>query len=305
MESELNEILERVPAWRGRQDVRVMFMSGGITNRNYRVDVGNGVGSESFVLRVGGARTELLGIDRVNEYAASVRAAEVGIAPEIVDFIEPEGYLVARFIRGRQVPPEEMHTPKTLREVAGVLKRVHALAPIKAMFSPFRVVRDYDALARAYGVTTFPAKYGWLRERMEEIEGALAKRSSVLVLCHNDLLNGNFLRDEVGNLRILDWEYAGMGDLFFDLGNFAAHHELTDEEVEMFLEDYFGTRSPEHFAHLKLMQVMSDFREAMWGVLQQGISELEFDFRGYANQFFGRLDARLADARYPNWLRSV
>lgn len=297
MSADLSFLLQRVPKFRGRADVQTTFLSGGITNQNYRVDVGG----EAFVLRIGGAKTELLGIDRANEYAATKAAAEIGIAPEVVDFVLPEGYLVARFIRGREIPPDEMRQDNTLYEIARALKKIHALAPIHATFSPFQVVRDYDKLARENGVTTFPEDYAWLRERMNEIESRFTLDASHPVLCHNDLLNGNFLRDEYNNIRILDWEYAGMGDLFFDLANFSAHHELSDEQILELLTAYFDHPLPEHFARLKLMQCMSDFREAMWGVLQQGISELDFDFRGYANQFFEKLSARWNDARFAEW----
>lgn len=321
MTSELEHALARIPAWRERRDLQITFLSGGITNQNYRIDADG----ETFVLRLGGAKTELLGIDRANEHAATRAAADIGIAPQVVAFLEPEGYLVTRFIRGREIPLDEMRQPETIRQVAHALRQIHALPAVRATFSPFRVVRAYDALARAHGVIAFPDNYTWLRERMAEIESRLSTHSiqgkqldasaltrsgtgsfplhaSPHVLCHNDLLNGNFLRDELNNIRILDWEYAGMGDPFFDLANFAAHHDLDDEQIHALLAAYFGAVTPRDFAHLKLMQAMSDFREAMWGVLQQGISELDFDFRGYAEQFFEKLAARLKDARYAEWI---
>lgn len=298
MDTDLTPFLNRVPAWKNRTDIRTTFLSGGITNQNYRVDVGG----EAFVMRLGGAKTALLGIDRQNEYAATRAAAEIGIAPEVIDYIQPEGYLIARFIRGREVPPAELREPQTLGEVADALKKIHALAPVRATFSPFQVVRDYDALARAHGVTTFPENYAWLRERMADIELRFAAFPMTPVLCHNDLLNGNFLRDEQSNLRILDWEYAGMGDPYFDLANFSAHHELDDEQINVLLGSYFSRPDPRHFARLKLMQAMSDFREAMWGVLQQGISELDFDFQSYANRFSHQATKRLTDPNYQNWL---
>lgn len=301
MTTNLFPILERMPAWRGRTDIQTKFLSGGITNQNYRIDTGG----ESFVLRLGGAKTELLGIDRANEYAATKAAAAIGISPEVVGFIQPEGYLICKFIRGREIPPDEMRQPETIREIARALQKIHALPAVHATFSPFQVVRAYDQLAREHGGTVFPENYAWLRERMDEIENAFAPQNDAPVLCHDDLLNGNFLRDEQGNIRVLDWEYAGMGDKFFDLANFAAHHEFNDAQIETLLDAYFENPLPEHFARLKLMQCMSDFREAMWGVLQQGISELDFDFRGYANQFFDKLTARVNDARYAEWLAIV
>ena len=121
--------------------------------------------------------------------------------------------------------------------------------------------------------------------------------------CHNDLLNANFIRSPAG-IRIVDWEYAGMGDRFFDLANFSVNHELTEEEERLMLEAYFGELRDTDAAHLRVMRFMSDFREAMWGVVQQGISELDFDFVGYARQHFERLAQTAASDTFRRALGS-
>ena len=107
--------------------------------------------------------------------------------------------------------------------------------------------------------------------------------------CHNDLLNANFLDD--GEIKIVDWEYAGMGDRFFDLANLSVNQEFGAAEDEILLTSYFGETTAASMASLGMMKFMSDFREAMWGVLQSGISELDFDFNGYAVRHFDRLAA--------------
>ena len=94
----------------------------------------------------------------------------------------------------------------------------------------------------------------------------------------------------------MDWEYAGMGDVFFDLANFAVNNGLSKDETAALLRAYFGDVRPEHERALALMRFMSDFREAMWGVVQQGLSDLDFDYRGYADEHFDRL-ARTASER--------
>ena len=111
-------------------------------------------------------------------------------------------------------------------------------------------------------------------------------------------------------MRIVDWEYAGMGDPFFDLGNFSINNDLTEDEDAAFLAAYDGvggggTPAPERLARLTLFRVVSDFREAMWGVLQQGISTLDFDFRGYASEHFDRLLANAATPRFEHALGVV
>lgn len=291
----LEDALARVPQWSGKE-LQTSFLAGGITNKNYRVDVEG----ESYVLRLAGTKTELLGINRRDEYAAHRAAASIGVAPEILRFIEPEGCLVARFLQGRPIPPEEMRQPHNLERVAGVLRRIHTLPPVEATFSPFRIVEAYDRVAREHGVQTFPASYAWLRERMADVEAAFLKAPFTPSLCHNDLINENFLDD--GAVRLLDWEYAGMGDLSFDLANFSVNHGLSDHEDRVFLEAYFGEVAPRRFARQKLMKIMSDFREAMWGVVQQGLSALDFDFRAYADKHFKRMTQNFNDLRYAQWL---
>ena len=101
--------------------------------------------------------------------------------------------------------------------------------------------------------------------------------------CHNDLLNANFI-DDGERIRIVDWEYAGMGDPFFDLGNFSVNHDLTPDEDAILLAAYEGEVRKPRAARLLLMRIVSDFREAMWGVLQQGISTLDVDFVAYAGR---------------------
>ena len=276
-------IVERI--WPGRP-AQVEVLGGGITNHNFKVTVGQ----DAYALRIGGRDTDLLGIDRRAEHEASLAAAAVGVGPEVIDFIEPEGYLVTRFIEGEIVPVETIRTPGCIARVANSLRAVHAGPPIPSRFDSYRVVETYRATAATHGVAT-PAAYGEAKEladRIERARGAVPERP-----CHNDLLNANFI-DDGRLIRIVDWEYAGMGDVFFDLANFSINHELSEDEGQLLLEAYFGHVRPEHERALLLMRFMSDFREAMWGVVQQAVSELDFDFTGYSEKHFERL-ARTAE----------
>lgn len=252
---------------------------------------------------ISGANTELLGIDRENEHAANAAAAELGVAPEVVAFLRPEGYLVTRLLAdARPVPPEEIRRPETIRRVAETLKRIRGMRPVPGTFSPFRVVEAYAVTARRYGVA-FPADFDWLLERKQQIETAFETHPLAPRPCHNDLLNGNFLDD--GNIRILDREYAGMGDITFDLANFAINREFGGEHDRLLLESYFGQVTPARLARLKLMKLMSDFREALWELLQIGISQLDFDFGEYAEKHFTRMTEGMKDPSWHSWLTEV
>jgi thiamine kinase-like enzyme len=292
--------LQKVPEIAGR-DLTLSALSGGITNRNFRVDAAGT--DDRWVIRLAGNDTHLLGISREVEHAATVAAAGVGVGPEVTAFIRPEGYLVTRFIVGAPVSDEAVHRTETLRRVADSLRRIHDGPAIPGLFVPLRIAEAYRALAMARGVP-IPPEYELAAAIGRRIEGALLAAPIELRPCHNDLLNANFI-DDGTRIRIIDWEYAGMGDPFFDLGNFSINHELTPDEDETLLAAYDGAVRRDRLARLTLMRIVSDFREAMWGVLQQGVSTLDVDFVAYAASSFDRLLGNASAQRFEDALREV
>jgi thiamine kinase-like enzyme len=297
LRDELVGVMQRVPELAGA-DLSLTPLSGGITNRNFLVTAAGRM--DRYVIRLAGNDTHLLGISREVEHAATVAAAGVGVGPEVTAFIRPEGYLVTRFIEGSPVPDAAVHQAETLRRVGDSLRRIHDGPAIPGLFVPFRIVEAYRALAAARGVP-IPAEYELAQSIARRIELAFLSNPVDLRPCHNDLLNANFI-DDGTRIRIVDWEYAGMGDPFFDLGNFSINHELTPDEDADVLEAYEREVRPERLARLTLMRTVSDFREAMWGVLQQGISTLDVDFVEYAGEHFERL---LAGATTPAFERAL
>ncbi len=270
-------ILHHVPALKGKSLV-ISPLGGGMTNKIYKVDDVN----ESYVLRVFGQGTELLGINREREVACSKAVAAVDLGAEVVAFL-PElspppfegfcGALLVRFLPGKLLETNQVQNPDILRRIAETLKQCHA-APVDetiATFSVFHTIRDYLDKARERDVA-LPAELGDALVYLHRIEKALDSNEP-LCLCHNDLLAGNFV-DDGQTLRIIDWEYGGRGNRFFDLGNFAASLQLTDEQEKAFLQAYFGEIRPEQLQRLKLMRLVSDLREASWGYLQAALSKL-------------------------------
>src|SRR3954447_4053317 len=141
LRDDLTRVLRRLPEL-ATGDLTFTPLCGGITNRNFLVS-GAADGSK-LVLRLAGNDTHLLGISREVEHAATVAAAGVGVGPEVVAFLRPEGYLVTRFIEGRPVPEDEMRaSPDRLAEVADALRRVHNGPAIPGLFVPFRIVEAY------------------------------------------------------------------------------------------------------------------------------------------------------------------
>jgi thiamine kinase-like enzyme len=273
-------------------------LEGGITNRNYRMRWAG----RDCVLRIPGKDTALLGIDRDAEYAAARAAAAAGIGPEVIAYEPRLGCLVTGFIDGRPVTPEELRS--RVGELAGTLRTIHAGPPLPSTFDSFEVVEEYRRVVEARG-GAIPPVVAELAAAVRPIREALGGPEHAPVPCHNDLLTANVI-DDGERLRIIDWEYAGMGDRYFDLANLALNVGFAEADEVALLGAYWQEPATEaRFAALRLMRVMSELRDAMWAVVQAAVSELEFDFAGYAIEHLGLVRVALDDPRVDGWLEAA
>lgn len=264
-------------------------LEGGITNRNFRVRFGG----RDHVVRLCGRETDLLGIDREAEREAGEAAYAAGVGPEVVAWIEDEGgCLVTAFVAARVLEPADVRAD--IPRVAQALRSVHHAHRVHATFSPFRIGERYRALTLERG-GALPALADDAQAVARRIEAALPAYKPVL--CHNDLLPANLL-DDGDRLWIVDWEYAGMGDEFFDLANLAVNNGLDEHEDAELIEAYLGHCEEPDLARLRLLRAASDYREGMWGCVQTVLSDLDFDFAGYAEEHLGRM----LSSDWEDWL---
>ncbi|MFL5899529.1 MAG: phosphotransferase [Solirubrobacterales bacterium] len=297
----LTDTLGQIAARLGDPEGQPVPLEGGITNRNYLVRFAG----EDMVVRLPGKDTELLGIDRSAERAAGELAARAGVGPEVVAMLDDPPCLVTRFLVGEPMAAEELRERGTRAEVAAALRALHGCEErLPASFSGFRAVEAYAARMADRGATV-PSSYEWATAAAMRIEAVLVGPEHDPVPCHNDLLAANFIRTRRG-IRIVDWEYAGMGDRYFDLGNFAVNNELDQAGEAALLAAYFEAEaSDRRLASLQLMRFMSDFREAMWGAVQSTISDLDFDFVAYCEEHFARMRDSVGAGRLERLLEEA
>jgi thiamine kinase-like enzyme len=290
---ELDIIIARLEPELGPFEGDPRPLDGGITNRNYRVRFGG----EELVLRLCDNGAEVLGIDRTTEEIASRRAAAEHIAPPVMAFLSDVPALVTRWLPGGGLTPEEVRSPAVLGQIAELLRRLHNSSALPTSFAVYRLVEGQRELAAAV-----PSSYDDVLALARRIEGALVGPEHEPVSCHNDLLTANFVRDG-HRVCIVDWEYAGMNDRYFDLGNLSVNNGFEAGDDRALLELYFEEPVTERrFAALQLMRLISDFREAMWGAVQDRRSSLDFDYVGYATEHFERLERAAADPRVDEWI---
>ncbi len=285
-------VLPRLESELGSLTGEPVALGGGITNHNLRVCLGG----EDLVVRLCAEGVDILGIDRSVEDVATRRAAALGIGPDVVAYFPELHVLVTRWVEGGEVPRDQLHEPGTLARIAQALRSFHAGDDLGKSFDVVALARRQVAAARDPDPRLARAI-----ELGARIVAGLAGDEHAAVPCHNDLLGANFVGagDE---LRIVDWEYAGMNDRYFDLANFSVNNELAEADDRVLLEAYFGAADDVRFASLRLMRVVSDLREAAWGAVQDGRSQLDFDYAAYSREHADRLERSAADPRLQDWL---
>ncbi|MDG3005027.1 choline/ethanolamine kinase family protein [Paludisphaera mucosa] len=291
----IDQVIDRIPAWSGRSPA-VTPLVGGLTNRAYRVAVGD----EAFVVRIPGVGTEWLAIDRGNELHNSRAAAEAGVGPRVVHHFRDVDVLVLEFIPAETMTLASMRRPGMPVRLAHVLKRLHAGPRFLHDFDMFALTRRYLRIAQELEIP-IPDDYVRYMPEVERIEAAFARRPVATVPCHNDLLAGNIL-DDGRRLRLIDFEYSGNNDPAFELGNACQELEYDEPRVEETCAAYFGEAYPDKLARMKLNILMSNVGWTLWAAIQWKVSTIDFDFWSWVDQRWGRARAALESPEYRQWL---
>lgn len=272
----LDEVIARVPRFDTVGAMSATKLSDGLTNESYLLDADG----DRFVVRIAGDHTDVLGIDRQREAAALQRASDAGIAPETVAFLLPEGHSVTRFVDGaRPVTIDEARSESFIIRMARRLREIHALDPIDGEFHPYTDISRWLELADERGIPRSP-RLAPVLERVERVRLDRQLALDTLVLCHNDSYHLNVLDD--GELWIIDWEYAGMGDPFFDLA--ANAFELGPAQRELLLETYFGRVTDDLAKTLEDMIAVFLVWNVTWSMVQLHDAGADHDYVTFADR---------------------
>ncbi|WP_164545216.1 phosphotransferase [Antribacter gilvus] len=273
-------------------------LNGGYSNETYRVTGG----PVDAVLRLNGHQNDVLGLSRTAEAAAIQAAAVRGVAPEVL--AAADDYLLTALVPGELLTPEQTHEPRYIREMARVLKEVHAIEGVARRSDPFWLVRTYLDGARSLGFPMPDGLDGVLRE-VDAIEARAAARGDGEAYCHNDFYRFNVIADD-GRLTVLDWELSGVGNVYFDLATPAFHEGYTPDEDRLLIEAYFGEYDDQHAAALHDFKYMNMVREVGWALAHAALDAARpeavhvnhsLDYVKEAMWFLGRILAGHVTAR--------
>jgi len=293
----LAELLDMVPALRSERTVTEL--AGGLTNTNYKVVTADG----AYVMRVSAKDAGLLAIDRENEYLNSVSAAEAGVGAEVVDYVPQHSLLVLEFIEGHTQSAEDLRRGDKLEMVAAACRQLHSAAPFRDDFNMFRIQHRYLGLVQERGFR-LPDRYLEFEPQVRRIEAAMAVRDEGTVPCNNDLLAENFI-DTGGAFRLIDYEYSGMNDACFELGNVWSESNLSLDQLDELVTHYYGRRLRNRIARARLWGLMSKYGWTLWASIQDGVSDIDFDFWQWGMEKYERAVAEFDGPDFERLLDEV
>lgn len=300
------EAIARIDDWKGK-DVSFVVLSGGITNHNYTVTVNGGdvaSGGGKFVLRIPGDGTEMF-INRHYERTAAVAAAKTGVSPQVLYTILPENCMVIPFIEGETMHAETVAGhPERIKPIVEAVKTVHRQATFENDINVFDMVRAYTQMAHDTKAS-LPAELTEMFAIGDQIEAAMERDKPAPVACHNDLLAENFILAPDGKMWVIDWEYGGMCDPYFDLGDFCAEHPFSEEDERLVLTTYCGEMDEHRYYRMLLYKLMADLWWCIWAMIQAKISKIDFDFHEYGMVRVRRFLRNAQNPDFTKWIAGV
>ncbi len=286
MERALEEVLAHVFPGGVRE---VAPLAGGLTNDSYRVETARG----RVVLRTWREDAGLLAVDREAEQANARRAHRAGVGPAVLGWFPECNAMLVAWVDGTTLTPAALRSGAHLGRIAAACRRLHAGPRFAGDFDMFAVQERYRQVVAEHGFR-LPEGYDELAAPLAAAREALAVHAGPSVPCHNDLLAEN-LMVSAGRVVLVDFEYGGNNDPWFELGNLWSESALSLPQLEELLAAYAGGPARRHeVARARLWGLVSLWGWTLWGVIQAGSSPLAFDFRGWALEKHARAVATVA-----------
>lgn len=292
-DAQLDSLLDQFPVLAGSAR-RLEDLTGGLTNRNVKITTPDAI----YVARCFDTSSNLLGIDRDNEYVNSRAAAEAGVGAPVVDYRPELGILLLGFVDGTTLSNDDFHRPEIVSRAAAAIRRLHAGPRFRDTFDMFVKQSNYLKVVHDNGFR-IPGDYLDFADQFDRARQVLTATDRTTVPCNNDLLAANFVSDG-DTMWLIDYEYSGNNDPCFELGNTACECRLSTEQREELVAAYYGRRLRHKIARARLQGIVGMYGWALWGCIQNGSSPVDFDFWEWGME---RYEGAVAEFKGPDFAR--
>ncbi len=284
-----------VDEWKGKE-VDIMELTEGITNKNYKVTVDE----KSYIVRIPGEGTDLF-IDREVELHNMLSASNVGTGAHIFKYFRPDYVVISDFINGKMMSAESFKNKNLIVKALKAIKKINTEAQFTSTFIMFDYFDTYLQLVKKHSMK-MPKNFIDAEKIVNRVREKFLKNMPELAPCHNDLLAENFI-DQGDRMRIIDWEFSGMNDPCFEIGDFSVEQGFGEDEDALIVETYFGTFDESAFARMSIYKSMADILWTLYAMIQHHFSKIDFDHWEYGINRFNRAMNAMNTDTFSQWLR--
>lgn len=247
------------PKWSKTKPNLLKPLLGGLTNKSYLISADNA----DMVLRKNSTISAALNLDRVTEARVLVLADDAGLCAPLIHYDSDYQYVVSRYVEGKHWRADE----QGIRSLATLLQRIHRLPAIdKYLTIADKAERYWQAIAKN---APHLADLKKVANKMMPLIESAKRLGSGACLCHNDLLRENLISTEEGRLYAIDWEYAAMGDPFYELAVIVEGQALKQSQQELLLSEYLARPISENDRqHLRDWQLIYCYLTVLWYAVQ-------------------------------------
>lgn len=286
----ITEIINQVPEWKNNGNIRYELLTSGYSNVVYKVFAKG----ESYALRINGIQNDFLGLKYEEEIEVMNLASQHNLTPKVLECTNKTDFLITEFVNGNLLPEDQIGQPGNLRKVIDLLKKIHTI-PYQGnrQSTPFSLTRSYLRGAEKLGVPC-PKELNEYLEKMNAIEKDRQKDPGYLkCYCHNDPFAHNIMFCPDGNIKILDWELSGLGDIWFDLATVSFSCGFDQATDQAMLNLYFGVSDEQKMKTLTDIKMVCMIREIGWALLHTALNRIKpepgRDYSEFAGSVLNRL----------------
>jgi len=276
---------ELLPEWKGL-DIDISQLSGGITNKLFRIRSEKG----DYTVRIYGDKTDLF-IHRDSEAHAIREMSKIGVCSPIVKYLPERGVTIVEFIDDAVVLNNKHFLDKSLYpKIVEAIKKIHTSGvKLKQIFNPMVKVKEMFSI-----LTDLKAEYpefdiAGTVDRLSKLDRIINIAEAEYTACHNDLLADNFLliKEEAlprydSPMYIIDWEYAGMAPLYYDIADMFQEILVPRDAEKAIVEAYCdGQDFDRDLYYIDLFKPFPDIYWFLWSMIQLNVSTIDFDYYNY------------------------
>lgn len=300
LEVEFNDkvFVEIFPEWQDC-DIVISELSGGITNKLYRVKSEKG----DLSVRIYGDKTELF-INRDYEAHALAEMAKIGVSSRLVKYMPALGVTIVDFIdnsivlKNANFVDESLHT-----KIVDPIRKIHnSGVEFKKIFNPLVEVKKMDSILRGLNASYPEFDIAGTIQHLENLDAIINIPEAQYVACHNDLLADNFILINEGfehlydsPLYIIDWEYAGMAPKYYDIADMFQEILVPRASEKAIVREYCQDQDfDKTLYYIDLFKPFPDIFWFLWSLIQLNISTIKFDFYNYGKIKYENAQGNLA-----------